>query len=198
MPEANPNRKFDRAYYDRFYRDPRTRVASREGFRRLGRFVAAYLAHLEVEVDSVLDLGCGLGHWREVAAERFPDAEYTGVEVSEYLCRELGWERGSVVDWDGEAADLVVCHGVLQYLGARDCKRAIANLARLAEGALYLEVLTEEDWDRNVDQAVTDGDVFLRPAAWYRRELGRRFVACGGGLFLPADTPAVLFELEHA
>lgn len=198
MPRANPSGKFDRAYYDRFYRDPRTRVASRRGFLRLGRFVAAYLAHLEIEVDTVLDLGCGVGHWREVAEKVFPRADYTGVEISEYLCAELGWEQGSVVDWDGDGADLVVCHGVLQYLNARDCRRAIANLARLTEGALYLEVLTREDWDQNVDQSVTDGNVFLREAAWYRRELGKRFMACGGGLFLPRDTGAVLFELERA
>ena len=197
MPRANPSRKFDRSYYDRFYRDPATRVATRRGFLRLGRFVAAYLAHLEIEVDTVLDLGCGVGHWEEVTREVFPDAEHTGVEISEYLCRELGWEHGSVVDWDGEGADLVVCHGVLQYLNARDCRRAIANLARLTEGALYLEALTREDWEHHVDQSVTDGNVFLSESAWYRRELGRRFIPCGGGLFLPKHTHAVLFELER-
>jgi len=145
----------------------------------------------------VLDLGCGVGHWERVTRRVFPEADYTGVEISEYLCRELGWEHGSVVDWDGEGADLVVCHGVLQYLNARDCRRAIRNLARLTEGALYLEVLTQEDWEHNVDRSVTDGNVFLRESAWYRRELARRFIPCGGGLFLPKDTPAVLFELER-
>lgn len=195
MPPAT--RKFDRAYYERFYRDPATRVASAEGFLRLGRFVAGYLDYLEVEVGSVLDLGCGVGHWREVARECFPGAAYTGVEVSPYLCREYGWERGSVADWDGEPADLVVCHGVLQYLNARDARRAIRNMATLTEGALYLEVLTREDWDENVDQSVTDGDVYLRRADWYRREIAKLFYACGGGLFVPKDSSVVLFELER-
>lgn len=189
--------KFDRAYYDRFYRDPGTRVATRRGFLRLGRFVAAYLRYLEVDVETVLDLGCGVGHWRDAARRCWPRARYTGVEISPYLCREYGWRRGSVVDWDGDPADLVICHGVLQYLPARDARRALRNLARLAHGALYLEVLTREDWDQNVDQRVTDGDVYLRPAAWYRRELARRFVPCGGGLFVPADAGVVLFELER-
>ncbi len=195
MPSA---RKFDRAYYDRFYRDPRTRVGTRRAFARLGRFVGAYLRHLEIEVSTVLDLGCGVGHWREAARRAFPRATYTGVEVSAYLCREYGWERGSVVDWAGDPADLVVCHGVLQYLDARDARRALRNLARLTEGALYLEVLTREDWDENVDRRVTDGEVFLRPAEFYRRELRKHFVACGGGLFVPRDSGTVLFELEKA
>jgi hypothetical protein len=97
-----------------------------------------------------------------------------------------------------EPADLVVCHGVLQYLDARSARRAIANLARLTGGALFLEALTAEDWEHNCDRSLTDGDVFLRPAAWYRRELARRFTNCGGGVFLAASSPAVLYELEKA
>ena len=195
MPPAT--RKFDRAYYDRYYRDARTRVATRRAFERLGGFVAGYLEYLEIRVRTVLDLGCGVGHWKPVVRHRFPGARYTGVEVSRYLCREYGWERGSVAAWTGPPADLVICHGVLQYLRARDARRAIRNLRRLTAGALYLEVLTREDWDHNVDRDITDGDVYLRPAAFYRKELARGFVGCGGGIFLPKTTDVVLYELER-
>lgn len=195
MPPAS--RKFDQAYYDRFYGDSRTRVATEREFQRLGRFVRTYLDFLEVEVRTVLDLGCGVGHWKRVARKHFPSARYRGVEVSAYLCREHGWERGSIVDFAGAPADLVVCHGVLQYLPAQDARRAIKNLGRLTGGALYLEVLTREDWDENVDRSVTDGDVYLRPASFYRRELSRLFRSCGGGLFVPRDSPVVLYELER-
>jgi SAM-dependent methyltransferase len=196
-PRRPGPRSFDRAFYDRFYRDPSTRVAGPGSVRALGRFVCAYVDYLGIEVRRVLDLGCGLGFWREVIAEHYPEASYHGVEVSEHLCKELGWERGSVVDYRGEPADLVICHGVLQYLGAREARGAIVNLAQLTRGALYLEALTREDWQDNCDQSVTDGNVHLRPAAWYRRWLGKELIACGGGVFLPRDTDIVLFELEH-
>src|SRR5690242_4341122 len=72
--------EFDAAYYRRFYKDPRRRVGSPESTARLAAFVAAYLAHLEVPIASVLDLGCGLGWWREPALRAFPGARWTGVE----------------------------------------------------------------------------------------------------------------------
>ena len=188
---------FDRAYYQRHYRDARTRVTDAAMTARLGAFVAAYLGYLEQPVRSVLDLGCGLGAWRRIARRHFPGATYTGVEVSAYLCRTYGWTRGSVVDYVAAApADLVVCRGVLQYLPAAAARRAIRHLAANCAGALVLEALTREDWKRNCDRERTDGAVFLRPAAWYRRELARHFVAAGGGVFLARRSSAVLFELE--
>jgi hypothetical protein len=189
---------FDRAYYERHYRNARTRVASPASLARLGGFVTAYLTYLEQPVRTVLDLGCGLGLWRGVLRRAFPRARYTGVELSDYLCRRYGWTPGSVVDYVAETpADLVICHGVLQYLETGDARQAMRNLARNCGGALFLETLTSEDWERNCDRARTDGDVFLRPVAWYRRELRRwRFTPVGGGLFLSPQSPAVLYELE--
>ncbi len=64
-----------------------------------GAFVSSYLKYLRVPVRRVLDVGCGVGLWRDIVAKHFPQASYHGVEVSEYLCRRYGWERGSVVDY---------------------------------------------------------------------------------------------------
>ncbi|HWP65185.1 MAG TPA: class I SAM-dependent methyltransferase [Candidatus Limnocylindria bacterium] len=188
---------FDRAYYERHYRNPRTRIGGPREIDRLGDLVAAYLRYLRQPVRTVLDFGCGLGHWRGAVERLFPRARYTGIEVSAYLCERYGWQRGSVVDWVAERpADLVICQGVLQYLTAAEAERAIANLARNCRGALLLEVLTREDWEHNCDRERTDGAVFLRPTAWYRRRLRPLFTAAGGGLFLRPDSRAVLWELE--
>jgi SAM-dependent methyltransferase len=190
---------FDKAYYDRFYRDRATRVTTPARARALADFVCAYLRHLGVPVRDVLDLGCGLGAWRGAVERHHPRAKYTGVEVSAYLCRRYGWTPGSVVDYaPARPADLVICQGVLQYLPDPDARRAVENLGRATRGGLYLEVLTREDWARNCDRSTTDGDVNLRPAAWYRRLLRPRFVNCGGGVFLHRSSPMVLFELERA
>ena len=76
------------------------------------------------------------------------------------------------------------------------CERAIDNFARLSRGALYLEALTLRDWEENVDQEVTDGDVYLRTGAWYLERLQKKFRNCGGGVFLTETSPASMFELE--
>jgi trans-aconitate methyltransferase len=189
--------RFDKRYYDRFYRDARTRVTTQAEIDVLGRFVCAYLRHLEIPVRRVLDAGCGLGYWRSVITEHYPRASYTGIEWSEYLCQTLGWTHASVADYQPRGRfDLVVCQGVLQYLTDAEAERAMDNLGRICRGALYLEVLTREDWQHNCDRRATDGRAHLRPAKWYRQRLARRFQACGGGLYAHHDSGAVLYALE--
>lgn len=190
-------KSFDKAYYERFYDDPETQVTSAAETDQLVALVAAFASHLGLELESALDLGCGVGRWRSALEAHFPKLEYTGVELSEFLVAQYGWESGSVVDYDGASADLVVCQGVLQYLGKRDAARAIKNLAAHTEQLLFLEVLTEEDWAENCDRTVSDGDVHRRPAAWYRERLKKHFFPIGAGLFLPVDSPVVLYELER-
>lgn len=185
--------RFDAAYYDRYY----GQLELAAGVGTLVRFVCAYLDHLGVEVEEILDFGCGQGFWRAPLLRAYPHARYTGIELSEHACAAYGWTRGSVVDHaHGRKADLVICQGVLQYLPEADAARAIRNLARHTRGALYLEALTQGDWDHNCDQTATDGNVHLRPVAWYREQLAPHFRSCGGGLFVPHDSDAVLFELE--
>jgi SAM-dependent methyltransferase len=189
--------RFDKSYYDRYYRNLRTRVTSPASVASLGRMVCAYLAHLNQPVRRVLDAGCGLGHWRAVIEAHYPRATYTGIEVSEYLCRELGWTQASIAGFRPRGRfDLIICQGVLQYLDRSEADAALENLGRLCRGALYLEALTSEDWRENCDKAHTDGDVHLRSADWYRRRLARHFRPLGGGLFLHRDADVVLYALE--
>jgi len=186
--------RFDAAYYAHFY--GALQVAA--GVEPLVRFVSAYLDHLGIPINEILDLGCGAGFWRAPLLRAYPNATYTGVELSEHACETHGWIQGSVVDYaHGRKADLVVCQGVLQYLPTREAHRAIRNLARHTGGALFLEALTQEDWDHNCDKGSTDGAVHLRPVAWYRELLAAHFISCGGGLFLPLGSPVALFELER-
>lgn len=189
---------FDKAYYDKFYRDADTRVVDDDAMRRLVAFVAAYLRHLGVDVATVLDLGCGLGTWKTLLSGELPTARYTGVEISEYLCAEYGWRHGSVVDFHSRKKfDLVICQGVLQYLDDRSADAAIVNLDKLCVGAMFLEVLTAEDWKRNCDRSVTDGSCYLRPAAWYAERLHARFTNCGGGVYLSRHFEHYVYALDR-
>lgn len=188
---------FDGAYYRKYYEDSRTRVGDSEARRAQADFLFAYLKYLEVPVARVLDIGCGTGRWRPEVLRHHPAARYVGVEKSAHACRKYGWEKGCVTDYQpAEEFDLVLCDDVFQYLDDAEAETAMRNLPQLARSALYLKVLTAEDWKRNCDQEKTDGNAYLRSVSWYRNRLRRRFVACGGGLFLAKASPAVLFELE--
>ncbi len=72
-----PKDLFDEAYYQRFYFDKKTSVADPGHVDRLGAFVCSYLQFLRVPVHRVLDVGCGIGLWRELVARHYPHARFT-------------------------------------------------------------------------------------------------------------------------
>ncbi|MBS0391653.1 MAG: class I SAM-dependent methyltransferase [Proteobacteria bacterium] len=189
---------FDEAYYQRYYFDKKTSVVDRAHAERLGVFVCSYLRYLRVPVAQVLDMGCGIGLWRDMVARHLPGAHYHGVEYSAYLCQRFGWERGSVVDFRASAPyDFVICQGVLPYLGTQDLQRALDNLGRLCRGALYLEAVTREDYGRDIiDEHLTDPRLYRHRAALYRRGLEPHFIDMGGGLWLSRRAQLPLFALE--
>lgn len=191
---------FDASYYARYYFDKKTKVADRQHVERLGTFVSSYLKYLRVPVHRVLDVGCGVGLWRDIVARHFPHARYQGVEVSEYLCGRYGWERGSVVDYQArEPFDFVICQGVLAYLSPIDLKRALRNLGTLSHGALFVEAVTLEDYENDiVDEELTDPLLFRHRAEVYRRGLSSKFKGLGGGLWLNRRADVPLFSLECA
>lgn len=191
-------KRFDRAFYARYYHDPRSAVVSPAEMRARAALIAAFAKHAGLPVRRMLDAGCGLGLMRAPLERAFPRATYVGLETSEYLCRRYGWQRGSLESWRAAPFDLVVCYDVLQYLDDRAAARAIANLGRLTRGALYFSALTREDWRMNCDRTRTDRDVRLRDGEWYRSRLRRAFRAVGAGFWLRRGAPVVLWELETA
>ncbi|NIP16134.1 MAG: methyltransferase [Pseudomonadales bacterium] len=189
-------RAFDKAYYDRYYRNARTRVTSPAAIRRQAAFLAAYLNYLELRPRSIVDVGCGTGTLLRALGKHFPRARLAGVEVSDYLCRHHGWLKGSVVDFHAEEEfDLVVCNDVLAYLDDAECHQALRNLVSLTGAALFLGVLTEEDLAL-CDRGRTDLSQHSRPAAWYRRRLHRNLVNVGGGLYLKRPPSVTVWSLD--
>lgn len=199
MQSADKN-LFDEAYYQRYYFNKKTSVVDPEHVQRLGAFVCSYLQFIRVPVRGVLDVGCGIGLWRDVVKRHYPQAEFHGVEYSEYLCERFGWERGSVVDYKAKAPfDLVICQGVLPYLSAADAKLAMQNLARLSTGALYVEAVAREDWEQDiVDETLTDPRLFKHRAQLYRQGLTEGFMELGGGVWLSRKAELPVFALERA
>ncbi|HQR25031.1 MAG TPA: class I SAM-dependent methyltransferase [Steroidobacteraceae bacterium] len=189
--------RFGPEFYRRHYVDPRTRVVTRAEMARRAELVAAFVRHAELDVRSILDVGCGLGLMRHHLQRRFPRARYVGLEASPYLCEKFGWECGSAATYDpGRTFDLVVCYDVLQYLTSREAAAAIRNLARLCSGILHFGVLTREDWELYCDQRSTDRNVHMRPGNWYRRRLAPAFINAGSGMFVRRGAPVHLWELD--
>ena len=184
--------RFDASYYARWYAD-----AERSGIaERALRFVLSYIDHMDTEIESVLDLGCGVGLWKKALARQARHVRYTGVEVSPYLCEKFGWQRGDARTYSSARKfDLVVCQGVLQYLPDGECAEAIENLARLTRRFLYLEVLTTGDAKDVCCPEGTDFDVHVRDASWYARRINRHFVNLGGGLYAKPVMRSHYYEL---
>jgi len=192
-----PASDFDAEFFARYYGDPATRVADAGDAARLAGLIAGVVDYIELPVRRILDAGCGVGLLKAPLKRRFPRARYEGLEVSPYLCAKYGWHQGSLADFDAQPYDLVVCHDVLQYLDDRSAARSLANLARLARGALYFSVLTRRDWRHSADQSRTDRDVHLRGADWYERRLRRGFRHVAGGVHVAKGLKPILWELER-
>ncbi|HEY8073145.1 MAG TPA: class I SAM-dependent methyltransferase [Labilithrix sp.] len=188
---------FDARYYDRYYRSANTRVHGKKEIARLCTAVTSLLDWWGHPIASVLDVGAGVGLWRDWFRAHRPRTRYRSTEYSAYACEKYGHERRDITRWrDPETFDLVVCQGVLPYVDDAGCARAIANLAAMCSGFLYLEAITKRDVRYVVDEVRTDVKVHARTGAWYRARLEKRFVPIGAGLWAKKGATVLFYELE--
>lgn len=164
---------YDRAYFDRWYRDPRSRIDSDESLERKVRLAVAAAEYLLGRpIRTVLDVACGEGRWYPILRSIRPRLRYTGVDASAYAVRRFGRQRHIRLGTFGELAklrlpagfDLVVCADAIQYLGTVDLRRGLREIHRLLGGVAYIEAFARED--------DMEGDMegwHLRSAATYRR-----------------------------
>jgi predicted TPR repeat methyltransferase len=189
--------QFDQAYYDRFYLSPKTRVISAEEHSHLARFVFEFAKYNGIEIQSVLDVGAGIGLWKRWIEKHAKNVEYTGTEVSKVMCKEHGYVNRDIARWrDRTQHDLVVCQGVLQYLPDPDVAPAVANLAAMCGGLLYAEITTRLDLRERTDKERTDSQVFVRNGSYYKGILQKNFLQVGGGLWWNKELPLPFYELE--
>lgn len=147
-------KRYDQAYFDRWYRDPRHRVTTPAGVRRKVRLVLGVAeALLARPVRSVLDVGCGEGAWRAHFLTERPQAVYVGVDSSEYVVRRFGRSRGIRAGSFGtlgtlglsDRFDVIVCCDLLQYVPAEELNPGLQGVATLLGGVAYLEAFTTLD-----------------------------------------------------
>jgi SAM-dependent methyltransferase len=191
--------RFDRAYYQRFYVDPRTRVYDQRRHAKLVAGVVNLVEWFGVSLDDVLDVGAGLGWWGHWLRRHRPRARVVSTELEPDVCKAYGHQQADLVTLRlPRRFDLVVCQGVLPYLDDAQAARAIENLAAMCGGVLYLEAITKEDVARSVDVTRTDLTVHTRSGAWYRRQLKPHFREVGAGLYAARDAELPFYALEAA
>jgi len=199
----NPSRRYDRAYFDRWYRDPETRVKSGAAIRRkatLALSVAEY--YLERPVRTVLDAGCGEGNWLPALKSLRPGIRYTGVDASSYAVQRFGKKRNirhgtfATLEEIGLADDydLIVCSDTLFYLPLEELKLGIQSLAHRAAGVAFLELYTGSD--SVIGDFPAEG---LKKAAFYR-ELVRRhgFLSVGSHCYLGPEISTRAMVMERS
>jgi SAM-dependent methyltransferase len=162
-------KRYDRPYFDKWYRGCGRINTDTEVRRKVALAVAAAEYFLRRSLRSVLDVACGEGAWFPHLKALRPRLSYRGIDPSDYAVRTFGKARhivqGSFRDagaFDGPF-DLVVCSDALHYIGDEEIREGLPGIVRLAGGVLFLEVLTRED------DIIGDLDGLIRrPAKWYR------------------------------
>ena len=194
---------YDRRYFDKWYRHPRTRVKSKQDMaRQLGFIVSATEYVLDRPVRSVLDVGCGEGNWSTVLHDLRPRAKYVGVDGSDYAVQRFGKSRNLKLGTFGTVGsiglkgpfDLILCLGVLNYVADDELKRGLRQLRQLSGGVAYLEIFTRAD--------DASGDFRQSKAkwpSWYRATFQRAgFVSLGLHCYLPKELAGHAAALERA
>jgi SAM-dependent methyltransferase len=165
-------KRYDRAYFDHWYRG-RNRVSTKDEVqRKVSLAVATCEYFLHRPLRSVLDVACGEGAWQPHIGELRPAAKYLGLDPSDYAVERFGTSRNIRKAAFGELAsaglrrrfDLIVCSDALHYVADDEIRAGLPELVRLAGGVLFLEVLTADD-----DIIGDLHGMIRRPAAWYRK-----------------------------
>lgn len=189
---------FDAGYYGKYYGSARTRVHGAKEIARLCTAVTSMLDWWGVPINRVLDVGAGVGHWRDWFKKNRPKTEYRSTEFSRYACAQYGHEQRDITKWRSpETFDLVVCQGVLPYIDDAGCAKAIANIGAMTGGFLYLEAITKKDIREVIDGEKTDVKVHERTGAWYRTRLRAHYTEVGCGLWAKKAAPVLFYELER-
>jgi SAM-dependent methyltransferase len=192
LPRRAAPKRYDRAYFDRWYRDPRTRIHVRDAVaRKVALAVSAAEYLLQRPLRSVLDVGCGEGAWQPILAKLRPRASYVGVDSSEFAVQRWGRRRNlrlgtfgrlAALDLEGPI-DLIVCSDVLHYVPGAELSDGLAAMRALLGGVAWIEVFTSAD-------SITGDfrEMKRRSPASYDRILGRAgLVHCGLFAFVRDD-----------
>lgn len=147
-------KQYDRDYFDRWYRNPRTRVHVKDAVERKVAFAMGAAEYLNGRpIRRVLDVGCGEAPWQPILRRLRPRVEYQGVDSSTYSVARYGKSRNVRLGTFGELGrlglrgpfDFIVCADVLHYVPTPELGPGLKAIASLLEGVAFIEVFTSHD-----------------------------------------------------
>lgn len=192
-----PRTTFDATFFKRYYSS--NPVHSRSKIESLATAVHNMCGWWDAKISSVLDVGSGLGYWRDWYASNHPRVRVHSIDVSEHACIKYHHELCDISTWQPDRSfDLVICQSVLQYLPNRRAEAAIEHLAAATRLVMYLEVPTTSDLKHVVDHRSTDFDIYARSSEWYRKRLIKHFIHAGAGLWISKTSDIALYEFERS
>ncbi|MGA9333441.1 MAG: class I SAM-dependent methyltransferase [Rudaea sp.] len=192
---------YDRAYFDRWYRDPRRAPSSPgELARKAALAVAVAEYYLGRRVRNVLDVGCGEGAWRGPLKRLRPNIEYLGLDSSEYAVARYGRSRNLKLVEFGQLGelrfdcefDLIVCSDVAHYVPSGQFRRGLTGLADMLAGVAFIELFTSRD--------APEGDkhgFIARSPHWYLKTFFKAGLsACGSHCYIGPKLHGCVAALE--
>jgi SAM-dependent methyltransferase len=195
-------KQYDREYFDKWYRDPRHAVSSRQVLaRKVALAVAVAEYYLCRPLRDVLDVGCGEGVWRKPLLALRPELDYLGLDSSEYAVARYGRSRNIRLATFGQLGelrfdrtfDLIVCSDVIHYVASAELRRGLRGIAEMLDGVAFLELFTSVD--------APDGDkhgFLARSPQWYRGAFAEAgLIACGSHCYVGPRLGGGLSALEH-
>ena len=194
-------KQYDRAYFRRWYHDPRTRISSARSLeQKVHLAVSAAEYVLGRRIRTVLDVGCGEARWHDMLKRMGRGVAYVGVDSSDYVARAHARSRRVLQGHFGDLRslrlrtkfDLIVCADVLQYIPPLVLLPGLRELRGLLGGVAYVEAFTGGD--------DMEGDMegwHVRSEAYYRRAFRSAGLAhCGLNCFVDARKLKGINQLE--
>lgn len=98
------------------------------------------LDKLHPGAETLLDVGCGRGHWLSLVGEARKELRLTGCDVfeEETVKRPFTFRQGSIyqLPFEDKAFDIVTCHHTIEHLP--DIQKAISELKRVTRKQLII------------------------------------------------------------
>jgi ubiquinone/menaquinone biosynthesis C-methylase UbiE len=125
--------------FNRIYRELDCRATDRPTDLN-DKCIRLMMDKLDQESISLLDVGCGRGHWLSLLSEQQKRLHLTGCDVfeKETVSKPFDYRQGSIykLPFEDKSFDIVTCHHTIEHLP--ELNKAIAELKRVARKQLII------------------------------------------------------------